>query len=252
MKSRREEDPEFVWGKCLQIIKDNVDSDNYKEWFLPIIPLNVDKKTLQIIIPNNFFYEWLEEHFIELLKRTIQHVIGKDAKLKCVVVTEKVVSFSLDEHIRKNTIIAISSQVNEKMISYFSKNPHEMKTMNRRLFEEFIAEIFNGFGFEIELTKRTRDGGRDIVAIKNTEVKLKYLIECKRPDPGNLVSVKPVRELLGVKVDERATKAILATTSYFTPDAHLLSERNKWELELKDFDGIMQWIEKYKEAKQIF
>ena len=56
---------------------------------------------------------------------------------------------------------------------------------------------------------------------------MKYLIECKRPNHGNLIGVRPVRELLGVKYDEKATKAILATTTSFTPDAKLYFERNR-------------------------
>ena len=123
--------------------------------------------------------------------------------------------------------------------------------MNRRLFEELIAELFNGFGFDVELTKKTRDGGRDIVAIKSSEVNLKYLIECKRPDPENVVGIRPVRELFGVKQDEKASKAIIATTTYFSPDALQFFERNKWELESKDFEGINNWIADYLKIKNI-
>lgn len=112
-----------------------------------------------------------------------------------------------------------------------------------------VAEIFHGFGFDVELTQQTRGGGRDVIAIKNSEAKVKYLIECKRPDPGNLVVIRPVRELFGVKKDEKATKAILATTSFFTNDAKIFFERNKWELEPKDFDDIMRWILQYKNMK---
>jgi len=78
---------------------------------------------------------------------------------------------------------------------------------------------------------------------------LKYLIECKRPDEGNKIGIRPVRELLGVKQDEKATKAILATTSYFSKDALQFFDRNKWELEPKDFDGLMKWIALYKQKK---
>ena len=78
--------------------------------------------------------------------------------------------------------------------------------MNRRGFEELVAELFGGFGYEVELTKQTRDGGRDIVAIKRGEVQVKYLIECKRPDPGGHVGVGPARELLGVLTDEKAQR----------------------------------------------
>ena len=165
--------------------------------------------------------------------------------------TDSIIQFQLDEFTNKKPLLLITDEVNEKLINYFSSHPNELKTINRRLFEEIVAELFWGFGYQVELTQKTRDGGRDIIAIKNAETIDKYLIECKRPDVGNIIGIKPVRELFGVKQDEKATKAILATTSYFSKDAHQFFERNKWELEPKDFDGIMNWINQYKKIKNI-
>ncbi len=164
---------------------------------------------------------------------------------------DHLIDFQLDKIIGQRTIIDISSQINDKLIEHFSKNPNDLKLIDRRIFEELIAELFYGFGFKIELTKQTRDRGRDIVAIKSSEVELKYLIECKRPDPENVVGIRPVRELFGVKQDEKASKAILATTTYFSPDALQFFERSKWELEPKDFEGIIGWITDYLKIKNI-
>jgi len=158
---------------------------------------------------------------------------------------EKIADLKIDPH-----IIFISSNVYEKMISYFLTHPEEMKTMNRRLFEEMIAEVFKGFGYEVELTKQTRDGGKDIIAIKRSKVSVKYLIECKRPKTSTLIGISPVRELYAVKVDEKATKAILATTTSFTSGAKEFFDRHIWELEPRDFSGILEWIEDYFRCKQ--
>jgi hypothetical protein len=70
-------------------------------------------------------------------------------------------------------------------------------------------------------------------------------VECKQPDPGNPVAVSTVRELLGVKVDDGASKAILATTTYLTPDAKQFVDRHRWELEAREFDAIKAWIAEY-------
>ena len=137
------------------------------------------------------------------------------------------------------------------MIEHFRRHPEELKRIDRRKFEELVAELFDTFGYDVQLTKRTRDGGRDIIAVENRIVQAKYLIECKRPDPGGYVGVRPVRELLGVKSDEKATKAILATTAYFSPDAMLFFDRNRWELEPRDFKGLMSWIDTYLSRKRV-
>src|SRR5579871_6909931 len=111
--------------------------------------------------------------------------------------------------------------------------------LSPRQFEELIAEIWNRFGYEVELTKRTRDRGNDIVAVKKSGFKTRLLIECKRWDPSHRIGVNLVRELYGVKIHNGATKAILATTSYFTAPAAEFIEDHVWELEGQDHDGIV-------------
>lgn len=120
--------------------------------------------------------------------------------------------------------------------------------IDARAFEEVVAELFEGFGYEVELTKRTRDGGRDIVAIRHSTIKDdKYLIECKHWE-GN-VGVSVVRELLGVGVgvEEPHSGLILASTSGFTRDARVFAkrERVRWILALKDRNDIDAWVEEY-------
>lgn len=116
--------------------------------------------------------------------------------------------------------------------------------LSPREFEEFIAEIWSRFGYQVELTARTRDGGRDVVAVRSAEADIRILIECKRYSPDNKVGVLPVRALYGVKTDERATKAILATTSSFTSGANKFFEMHRLELEPKDYEGVCEWAKK--------
>lgn len=158
--------------------------------------------------------------------------------------------FELDEQGASDSIIQIVSFVDRALIERLQQYPDDLRVIDRRRFEQLVAELFSGFGYEVELTQRTRDGGKDIIAIKRNEVDVRFLIECKRPDPDNPVSVSTVRELYGVKVDDGASKAILATTTYFSPDAKRFAEKHRWELELKDFEAIKGWIAKYLGVKK--
>ncbi|MCK9254866.1 MAG: chromosomal replication initiator protein DnaA [Bacteroidales bacterium] len=79
---------EEIWGKCLQIIKDNVPKISYQTWFEPIIPLELNDTVLAIQVPSEFFYEFIEENFLDLLKKTLHKVIGHGAKLEYHVVME--------------------------------------------------------------------------------------------------------------------------------------------------------------------
>ncbi|MFT7156526.1 MAG: chromosomal replication initiator protein [Parvicella sp.] len=79
---------EKVWSDCMAVIKDNVPLQAYKTWFEPIKAVKLKGNVLIIQVPSQFFYEWLEEHYVELLKKTIRKEIGPDAKLEYSIVME--------------------------------------------------------------------------------------------------------------------------------------------------------------------
>jgi HJR/Mrr/RecB family endonuclease len=130
----------------------------------------------------------------------------------------------------------------QRLISTMSLQPAELLKLTSRAFEELIAELWWRFGYEVELTARTRDGGRDVIAVRKAEATIRFLIECKRYDPDKKIGVALVRALYGVKVHENATKAILATTSTFTAGAESFFDAHEWELEAKDHAGVLNWI----------
>lgn len=79
---------EKVWNNCLKIIKDNVPSISFRTWFEPIVPLRLDNKILTIQVPSPFFYEYLEEQYIDILRKTLRKEVGEGAKLEYSVVME--------------------------------------------------------------------------------------------------------------------------------------------------------------------
>ena len=83
-----EKDFEKVWNNCLSVIKDNVSLQSYKTWFEPIKPIKLSKSVLTIQVPSQFFYEWLEEHYINLLKKTVKKQLGSEGRLEYSIVME--------------------------------------------------------------------------------------------------------------------------------------------------------------------
>jgi chromosomal replication initiator protein len=77
-----------IWRSALKIIQDNVSIQSYKTWFEPIVPVALKEKVLTIQVPSQFFYEWLEEHYVTLLRKTIQRELGEDARLEYRIVVE--------------------------------------------------------------------------------------------------------------------------------------------------------------------
>lgn len=100
---------ESVWNNCLLFIKDNIKPQAYKTWFEPIVPVKVSSDVLTIQVPSKFFFEWLEEHYIKLLRVALVKELGESAKLVYDVKMEN---------------------------SYSSKKPHTVKfpSSNRKPF----------------------------------------------------------------------------------------------------------------------
>lgn len=76
---------EKVWSKCLEFIKDNITEQQFNTWFVPIVPVELEGNTLKIKVPSRFFYEWLEENFISLLKSAMTFTLGVNSRLVYIV-----------------------------------------------------------------------------------------------------------------------------------------------------------------------
>jgi HJR/Mrr/RecB family endonuclease len=136
--------------------------------------------------------------------------------------------------------------VDRKVAEGIARQPEKLFSIDPRYFEELMASIYADLDYEVTLTKRTRDDGRDVIALSRKDyLSLKLLIECKRYARRRKVNVTQVRALFGVLEDEQATKALLATTSGFTSKAREFAERHVWKLELADHDDILRMIRAY-------
>jgi len=81
-------DIQEVWENCLSVIKDNVSAQSFKTWFEPIKPIKLVDNVLTIQVPSQFFYEWLEEHYITLLKKVIRKELGAEGRLEYSIIME--------------------------------------------------------------------------------------------------------------------------------------------------------------------
>ena len=78
-----------LWENCLSIIKKNVNEKSFDTWFKPIKPIKFDSDVLTIQVPNRFFYDWIEEHYLTTLKKSIYQVLGPNGQLEYKIVVDK-------------------------------------------------------------------------------------------------------------------------------------------------------------------
>ena len=74
-----------VWTACLEMIRDSINTQSFKTWFEPIVPLHLRAGQLTVQVPSQFFFDWLEEHYAGIISATVEKVLGRDARLEYAV-----------------------------------------------------------------------------------------------------------------------------------------------------------------------
>ena len=99
----------------------------------------------------------------------------------------------------------------------------QIDEMTGREFEEFVAAVLEGCGYEVEeITVASGDYGADIIAWADDE---KIAVQCKRY--SRPVGVKAVQEVISAMKHYDCEKAIVITNSTFTRQAYTLAEDNE-------------------------
>ncbi len=116
-----------IWDRCLKAIKGNVGDQAYNTWFDPIVPVKLENKVLTIQVPSQFFYEWLEEHYVHILRDVITDQLGNEGMLEYSIVIDTGTSDSKPYTINLPT----------------SKRPERKQSAESRDREKDMQVIFN-------------------------------------------------------------------------------------------------------------
>lgn len=134
-----------------------------------------------------------------------------------------------------------------ELAQHFAKNPEMLREIDPRQFEQIMAAVFRNRGFDVTLTRPTRDGGFDLMLLKRTDIGAGMtLVECKRYAEHRKVGVDVVRGLYGVVEEKRATGGLIATTSSFTSDAIAERDRLKYRMELADMNRLKELLREWR------
>jgi restriction system protein len=141
--------------------------------------------------------------------------------------------------------------ISNELIDHLSRFPDEVYGLTSRQFEELAAELLERQGYEVELTSETRDGGKDLYAVKKDGLgSFLFLVECKRYAPDRSVGVGVVRSVHGVAQHERANGAVVLTTSFFSEPARRFAHDLRGQMSLKDFVDLQVWLRHAQQPKR--
>ena len=90
-----------LWDDCLSIIRDNIQASSYTTWFANTKPASYTNNVLTIFVPSQFVYEYIEEHFVDILSSAIYRVFGHNTQLNYRVLTDRENQITLDQESEK-------------------------------------------------------------------------------------------------------------------------------------------------------
>jgi chromosomal replication initiator protein len=143
-------DSTTVWSDCLEVIRKEVDEQNFNTWFKPIHPIKSEGDVLTIQVPSQFFYEWLEEHYVPVLKQAIHQVLGANGRLEYSVVIDSgnqknpplMVNYPNGNGMKRNHLQPMNVNGAHEDYSPFSFKALNPQTVNSRLNPSYT---FNNF-----------------------------------------------------------------------------------------------------------
>ena len=126
-----------TWDNCLKYIQERIPAQSFKTWFEPIKPLALKGEILKIQVPSQFFYEWLEENYVDVIHAAIQKEVGMNGRLEYSVVME-----SEDDDNALSTKAATSAKSvkgdTTKNAEYFNELSSHSNLNTNYLFENYI------------------------------------------------------------------------------------------------------------------
>ncbi|MBQ3190326.1 MAG: chromosomal replication initiator protein DnaA [Bacteroides sp] len=113
-----------LWKRCLQIIRDNVPEKAYTYWFEPIVPVKYENKALTIGVPSIFFYEMLEDKYLNIMRKALNKGIEEGTQLKYKILADKTNQITVDM-VGSNR----STEIPVRPITDGNKAPNPMQVM---------------------------------------------------------------------------------------------------------------------------
>jgi chromosomal replication initiator protein len=70
-----------AWDEALSVIRGRISRQGYEAWFRPLALGAVSENRLQILLPNRFFKEWFEEHYLGMLRSALEDLMFTKVEL---------------------------------------------------------------------------------------------------------------------------------------------------------------------------
>jgi HJR/Mrr/RecB family endonuclease len=148
--------------------------------------------------------------------------------------------------VRKEDLLLVDT-VDRQLLEELRRHPEKLHELTPRRFEEVVAHLIENMGYEVELTRYSKDDGVDIFALRRDGLSpILTVIDCKKYSENRPIGVSLIRTLAGLRQQHKANVGMIATTARFTQDAKDLQAKEwRFELALADFELLREWLERF-------
>ena len=137
-----------LWERCLKIIGDNLSESSFNTFFKSIIPVEYNGKTLTLGVPSHFVCEYLEEHYLDLLRSTLYRVYGEGTQLVYKILVDKTNNQTVEQEASNRSTAVQPREIRKGNTAPNILQAPAVQDLDPRLipnynFENFIEGISN-------------------------------------------------------------------------------------------------------------
>ncbi|MCM8781828.1 MAG: chromosomal replication initiator protein DnaA, partial [Candidatus Omnitrophica bacterium] len=131
-----------LWQEAIKLIKPSLNPQTFQTWFTFITPISLKEDVLVLEVPNQFFRNWISEHYIDAIKKSLRELAGQELEVEFRVSETQEEKKALTEKIilGSQPIIKTPTQV----LSY-SDRYKELGLNPKYTFESFVVGPSNKF-----------------------------------------------------------------------------------------------------------
>jgi len=136
-------DCQYIWGKCLDLIKNRVPPQTFNTWFRPIRAISLSDNSIFLQVPNKFFYDWLDSHYKDTIQGSLREVTGNGISARYTIVLSEDENRSTDQDEGKSTIAP--TQKTETISAQTGMLERGTRINENYVFDNFVEGKSNQF-----------------------------------------------------------------------------------------------------------
>ena len=73
---------ESLWNDVSARLREALNDTTYSTWFGEVDGASLDDDTFAVAVPNDFTREWIEGHFLDLIRAAVKDASGKELRVQ--------------------------------------------------------------------------------------------------------------------------------------------------------------------------